>query len=74
MNGIQQLEVQGGSGAAELRTWYADTGRELFPHPNSVRYRPHRIEEVTGRPLSDPRAVLELGAALRALHCSNPRL
>ncbi|MFC9896418.1 PucR family transcriptional regulator [Nocardia sp. NPDC127579] len=56
-----------------LRVWFtangsaADTGRELFLHPNSVRYRLRRIEEVTGRSLSDPRDILDLGAALRAL-------
>ncbi|MFD6351145.1 PucR family transcriptional regulator [Nocardia tengchongensis] len=56
-----------------LRTWYAangsaaETGRRLFLHPNSVRYRLRRIEELTDRSLNDPRAVLELGAALRAL-------
>ncbi|MFD7842184.1 PucR family transcriptional regulator [Nocardia sp. NPDC059764] len=63
-----------------LRTWYAangsaaDTGRELFLHPNSVRYRLRRIEEVTGRSLTDPRAVLELGVALRALRRPNRSL
>lgn len=63
-----------------LRTWYAengsaaDTGRKLFLHPNSIRYRLRRIEEVTGRSLTDPRAVLELGAALRALHRPNHRM
>ncbi|MFI1917021.1 PucR family transcriptional regulator [Nocardia sp. NPDC020380] len=56
-----------------LRTWYtaggsaAEAGRRLFLHPNSVRYRLRRIEEVTDRSLGDPQAVLELGAALRAL-------
>ncbi|WP_405491609.1 PucR family transcriptional regulator [Nocardia sp. NBC_00511] len=56
-----------------LRTWYAaggsaaDTGRRLFLHPNSVRYRLRRIEELTGRSLNDPASILELGAALRAL-------
>ena len=37
-------------GAAEL----------LFCHPNTVRYRLHRIEERTGRSLSRPRDVAEL--------------
>ncbi|WP_084479146.1 PucR family transcriptional regulator [Nocardia jejuensis] len=56
-----------------LRTWYtangsaAETGRRLFLHANSVRYRLRRIQEITGRSLDDPRTVLELGAALRAL-------
>lgn len=63
-----------------LRTWYdangsaADTGRELFLHPNSVRYRLRRVEEVTGRSLADPRAILELGVALRAAQHADPVL
>jgi hypothetical protein len=32
----------------------------LFCHPNTVRYRLHRIEERTGRSLSEPREVAEL--------------
>ncbi|MFE2957317.1 helix-turn-helix domain-containing protein [Nocardia tengchongensis] len=32
-----------------------------------MRYRLRRIEELTDRSLNDPRTVLELGAALRAL-------
>ncbi|MEV0293514.1 helix-turn-helix domain-containing protein [Nocardia sp. NPDC050710] len=56
-----------------LRTWFAangsatETARSMFLHPNSVRYRLRRIEKVTGRTLSDPMTVLELGAALQAL-------
>jgi hypothetical protein len=44
----------------------ANTARTLFVHPNTVRYRLRRIEELLGRPLSDPRAVADLGAALLA--------
>ena len=36
----------------------------LFCHPNTVRYRLHRIEERTGRSLSRPRDVAELCLAL----------
>ncbi|MGV9666322.1 PucR family transcriptional regulator [Nocardia niigatensis] len=59
-----------------LRTWYAasgsaiEAGRQLFLHPNSVRYRLRRIEELTSRSLNNPQTVLELGAALRALRVS----
>ncbi|MEZ0050378.1 hypothetical protein ABIA30_001376 [Mycobacterium sp. MAA66] len=35
-------------------------GDALFCHPNTVRYRLHRIEERTGRSLSKPRDVAEL--------------
>jgi DNA-binding PucR family transcriptional regulator len=36
------------------------TGEVLFCHPNTVRYRMHRIEQRTGRSLSRPRDVAEL--------------
>jgi DNA-binding PucR family transcriptional regulator len=36
----------------------------LFCHPNTVRKRLHRIEQRTGRSLSRPRDVIELGLAL----------
>jgi DNA-binding PucR family transcriptional regulator len=35
-------------------------GELLFCHPNTVRYRLHRIEQRTGRSLSKPRDVAEL--------------
>jgi hypothetical protein len=40
------------------------TGELLFCHPNTVRYRLHRIEQRTGRLLSRPREVAELCLAL----------
>jgi hypothetical protein len=45
----------------------AEAARLLFVHPNTVRYRLRRIEDLTGRPLSDPRTTADLGAALQAL-------
>ena len=42
-------------------------GRALFCHPNTVRYRLRRVEELTGRSVDAPRAVAELVAALQAL-------
>jgi hypothetical protein len=42
-------------------------GRVLFCHPNTVRYRLRRVEELTGRSVDAPRAVAELAAALQAL-------
>ncbi|MET8779807.1 helix-turn-helix domain-containing protein [Nocardia sp. NPDC004654] len=56
-----------------LETWFgaggsaAATCERLYLHANSVRYRLRRIEELTGRPLADPAAVRDLGAALEAL-------
>jgi PucR C-terminal helix-turn-helix domain/GGDEF-like domain len=57
-----------------LQAWFdaggsaAETGRRIFCHPNTVRYRLRRLQEHTGRSLDDPRAVAELLAALDALH------
>jgi DNA-binding PucR family transcriptional regulator len=38
-------------------------GELLFCHPNTVRYRLHRIEQRTGRSLTRPRDVAELSLA-----------
>jgi hypothetical protein len=49
-----------------FRTWLdrdgsiAKAAEQLFCHPNTVRYRLHRIEERTGRTLSAPRDLAEL--------------
>jgi hypothetical protein len=48
----------------------AEAAATLFVHPNTVRYRLRRVEELTGRSLTDPRAVAELGAALAAVRSS----
>lgn len=37
--------------------------KQLFVHPNTVRYRLRRLEERTGRYLSEPRCVAELSVA-----------
>jgi PucR C-terminal helix-turn-helix domain/GGDEF-like domain len=56
-----------------LRAWFdaggsaAETGKRIYCHPNTVRYRLRRIQEHTGRSLEDPTAVAELLAALEAL-------
>jgi hypothetical protein len=42
---------------------YEETAKQLFVHPNTVRYRLRRLEERTGRSLSDPRANAELSLA-----------
>ncbi|MFJ7333159.1 PucR family transcriptional regulator [Streptomyces sp. NPDC101110] len=52
--------------------WFAAAGsateaaRSLFVHPNTVRYRLRRVEELTARSLSDPRAVADIRVALLA--------
>ncbi len=43
------------------------TGARLFCHRNTVRNRLQRIEELTGRRLSDPTAVAELCVAMKGL-------
>ncbi|WP_194917734.1 PucR family transcriptional regulator [Catenulispora rubra] len=40
-----------------------EAARRLYVHPNTVRYRLRRLEERTGRTLSDPRQVAELSLA-----------
>lgn len=37
-----------------------DAAAKLFCHPNTVRHRLHRIEELTGRSLSRPKDTAEL--------------
>ncbi|MGW5780061.1 PucR family transcriptional regulator [Streptomyces sp. NPDC003863] len=56
-----------------LEHWFAAAGsasgaaESLFVHPNTVRYRLRRVEELTGRSLSDPRAAADFGTALLAV-------
>ncbi|WP_372408560.1 PucR family transcriptional regulator [Streptomyces luteireticuli] len=56
-----------------LERWFSAGGsaaaaaRLLYCHPNTVRYRLRRLEELTGRSLADPRAVADLAVALCAL-------
>ncbi|CAM5258019.1 hypothetical protein SCANM63S_04400 [Streptomyces canarius] len=45
----------------------AEAAGRLFVHPNTVRNRLRRIEQLTGRSLSDPAVLADLGAALYAL-------
>ncbi|MFD8361899.1 PucR family transcriptional regulator [Streptomyces hygroscopicus] len=55
-----------------LENWFAaggsatTTAHRLYVHPNTVRYRLRQVERLTGRLLSDPRAVADVGAALLA--------
>ena len=37
-----------------------DTAAKIYCHPNTVRHRLHRIEELTGRSLSRPKDLAEL--------------
>jgi DNA-binding PucR family transcriptional regulator len=45
----------------------AGTAERLFCHANTVRYRLHRVEKLTGRSLEDPREVADIRAAIVAL-------
>ncbi|GHF79726.1 PucR family transcriptional regulator [Streptomyces filamentosus] len=58
---------------ATARAWLeahgsaTEAGRALYCHPNTVRYRMHRLEEFLRGPLEDPRIVAELSMALDAV-------
>jgi phosphoglycolate phosphatase-like HAD superfamily hydrolase len=60
-----------------LQAWFdaggsaVETGKRIYCHPNTVRYRLRRLQEHTGRSLDDPRAVAELLAALDALRLTS---
>jgi len=61
-----------------LAAWRDNAGsttaaaRQLFCHPNTVRLRLRRLESLTGRLLSDPRAAAETLLALETVE-SHPR-
>lgn len=46
--------------------------KHLFVHPNSVRYRLNKIEELLGRTLNDPKTIADLHLALSVLDVSGP--
>src|SRR3984957_11705220 len=65
-------QVPGGQRAVLLATlgaWLDNGGSAskaasfLFCHPNTVRHRMRRVEQLTGRSLSDPRGIAELSLA-----------
>jgi hypothetical protein len=59
-----------------FRTWVdndgsiPNTAAQLYCHPNTVRYRLHRIEERTGRSLAVPRELAELCLAFEVYQTS----
>jgi hypothetical protein len=61
-----------------LRAWFeaggsaTETGKRIYCHPNTVRYRLRRLQEHTGRSPEDPRGAAELLAALEALGVMHP--
>jgi hypothetical protein len=50
-----------------------EAGARLQVHPNTVRYRIRRVQELTARDLTDPRSVAELYAALEAVRLDPAR-
>src|SRR6266536_887023 len=75
LGGVLDLPAQDRSTLlGTLRAWFeaggsaVETGKRIYCHPNTVRYRLRRLQERTGRSLDDPRAVAELLVALEALH------
>jgi DNA-binding PucR family transcriptional regulator len=70
---LEPLDALGRMGAeldATLRAWFdqemriEETARVLHVHPNTLRHRLRRFEEVTGATLRDPRQLVELWWAL----------
>jgi len=61
-----------------LQEWFAvagsarDAAENLFVHPNTVRYRIRRIQDLTGRDLTHPRAIAELYVAIEAIRIESP--
>jgi DNA-binding PucR family transcriptional regulator len=55
-----------------LSTWFdvggsmTDAAKQLYVHPNTVRYRLRRVQAQTGRSLENPRDVADIRAALIA--------
>ena len=49
-------------------------GETLYCHPNTVRYRLRRLQELTGRTLTEPWAVAELATALQSYTLQRTRL
>ncbi len=56
-----------------LHAWFAEHGsardaaERLFVHPNTVRYRIRRVQELTGRDLGDPKGIAELYLAVESI-------
>lgn len=56
-----------------LHAWFAEHGsardaaERLFVHPNTVRYRIRRVQELTGRDLGDPKGIAELYLAVESV-------
>ena len=70
---LEPLDALGRMGAeldTTLRAWFdqemrvEETARVLHVHPNTLRHRLRRFEEVTGASLRDPRRLVELWWAL----------
>jgi len=70
---LEPLDALGRMGTeldATLRAWFdqemriEETARVLHVHPNTLRHRLRRFEEVTGTTLRDPRHLVELWWAL----------
>jgi hypothetical protein len=63
---------------ATLGAWFDNGGSAskaasvLFCHPNTVRHRLRRLEQLTGRSLSDPRGIAELSLAFEVDRRNQP--
>ncbi|MFD7065218.1 PucR family transcriptional regulator [Streptomyces sp. NPDC059906] len=70
LGGVLRLPPEDRNALLETLHAYLDHGgsaepaaRALHCHPNTVRYRLNRVRELTGRSLTDPRALAELTTA-----------
>lgn len=73
LGAVLRLEDEGVVLLEALQAWYdcagstKDTADRLFCHPNTVRYRLRRLQDLTGRSLTNPAHQAELLTALRAI-------
>ena len=64
---VETLQVYLDEGQVQRRT-----AARLFVHVNTIVYRLHRIEELLGRRLADPRTIFDLTLALRIRDLAEP--
>lgn len=73
LGGVLQLGDEGTVLLDTLQAWFdcagstKDTADRLFCHPNTVRYRLRRLQDLTGRSLTNPAHQAELLTGLRAI-------
>jgi DNA-binding PucR family transcriptional regulator len=76
---LLEHDAKSGADLVETLRVYLDEGQvqrktaaRLFVHVNTIVYRLHRIEELLGRRLADPRTIFDLTLAMRILDLADP--